>query len=79
MDFHLTEELHQIRTVVRDFVEYEVEPYAKQSEEDRIPNPFSRKGQRVRIVWNQHSRRIRRNWSLYDGKGGLVGVVGAYA
>ncbi|MFB7640179.1 hypothetical protein [Peribacillus butanolivorans] len=41
MDFHLTEELYQIRTVVRDFVEYEVEPYAQQIEEDRIPNPYN--------------------------------------
>ncbi|MFC7441096.1 acyl-CoA dehydrogenase family protein [Laceyella putida] len=38
MDFKLSEELQQIRVIVRDFVENEVEPYAQQiEEEDAIP------------------------------------------
>lgn len=38
MDFRFSEELQQIRTMVRDFVENEVEPHALQiEEEDRIP------------------------------------------
>lgn len=38
MDFRLSEELQQIKTMVRDFVEHEVEPYAQQiEEEDAIP------------------------------------------
>jgi acyl-CoA dehydrogenase len=38
MNFHVTEELQQMRNVVRDFVENEVEPYARQiEEEDAIP------------------------------------------
>lgn len=48
MDFHLTEELHQIRTMVRDFVEYEVEPYAQQiEEEDRIPDHLVEKAKEL--------------------------------
>lgn len=34
MDFTLSDELQQMKTMIRDFVEHEVEPYAQQIEED---------------------------------------------
>lgn len=48
MDFKLTEELQQIRAMVRDFVENEVEPYAQQiEEEDAIPSHLVEKAKEL--------------------------------
>jgi acyl-CoA dehydrogenase len=44
----LNEELQQIKTMVRDFVEYEVEPYAQQiEEEDAIPQHLVEKAKEL--------------------------------
>jgi acyl-CoA dehydrogenase len=48
MEVTLTEELEQIKTMVRDFVEYEVEPYSQQiEEEDALPEHIVEKAKEL--------------------------------
>lgn len=70
MTVALTEEMQQMKSMIRNFVEKEVEPYAQQiEEEDAIPDHLVEKGEGVGSVWDQHSRGVRWNRIKYSRKG----------